>query len=201
MNKTLETMRKNGFEVVELKTAQEAKAYLLKDIPDGASVGVSGSASVRQTGVLPALKEKGCEVISHWDVPKEEVTATRKRANQADVYLTSANAVTKQGELVLIDGAGNRVSAIAFGPERLYFIISQSKVVDGGYGAAVARIKKVACPPNARRQNLDTPCAHTDVCDPDACGDSCMCRMTLVLDRVPRGRKATVLFIEETLGY
>lgn len=201
MNQTLERMRKNGLEVVELETAAQAKDYLLEHIPAGASVGVSGSVSVRQTGVLPALQEKGCEVISHWDVAPDEVTATRKKANQADVYLTSANAVTKNGELVLVDGAGNRVAAVSYGPKELYFVISRSKLVDGGYAAAVARTKKIACPPNARRQKLNTPCAVTDKCDSEACGDASMCRITLVLERVPRGRKITVLFIEETLGY
>ena len=201
MKKTLERMRENGLTVVELETAQQARDYLLDAIPAGTSVGVSGSVSVRQTGVLPALQEKGCEVFSHWDVPAEEVTATRKKANLADVYLTSANAVTRQGELVLIDGAGNRVAAVAYGPKRVFFVISRSKVVDGGYGAAVARTKKVACPPNARRQKRSTPCALTGVCDPKACTDDCMCRITMVLDRVPRGREITVLFVEETLGY
>jgi len=201
MNKTLERMRKNGFEVVELETAGQVKDYLLSHIPAGASVGVSGSASVRQTGVMPALREKGCEVISHWDVPREEVTATRLRANQADVYLTSANAVTQHGEMIQIDGAGNRVAAMAFGPREVYFIVSKAKIVSGGYAAAVARIKKIACPPNARRQNLDTPCAHTGICDAEHCGDDCMCRITLAIDRVPRGRKVTVLFVDEPLGY
>lgn len=201
MNKTVENLRKGGFTVVELDTAQEAREYLLNAIPAGVSVGVSGSVSVRQTDVLPALTEKGCTVYSHWDVEKSEVMATRQKANQADVYLTSANAVTKAGELVLIDGAGNRVSAVAFGPKDLYFVISTAKIVDGGYAAAVARTKKIACPPNARRQSLDTPCAHKDLCDPEACGDASMCRMTLVLNRVPRGRTATILFIKEALGY
>ena len=151
--------------------------------------------------MLSALRDKGCEVISHWDVKPEDVAATRKKAAQADIYLTSANAVTKRGELVLIDGAGNRIAAIADGPKQLYFVISKGKVVDGGYNTAVARVKKVACPPNARRLSLDTPCAHTDSCDPDSCGDASMCRITLVVERVPRGRKATILFVKETLGY
>jgi len=201
MEKLIKRMRKNGFEVVELETGEQAKEYLLAHIPAGASVGVSGTVSVRQTGVLPALQEKGCEVISHWDVKPEEVAATRKRAGLADVYLTSANAVTKRGELVLIDGTGNRIAAVADGPKQIYFVISHAKVVDGGYNTAVARIKKAACPPNARRLNLDTPCAHTGACNSDACEEACMCRIYLVVERVPRNRKATILFVKETLGY
>ena len=201
MQQTLERMRKNGFEVVELDTGEQAKDYLLKHIGAGTSVGVGGSISVRQIDVLPALAETHCEVFSHWDVKPEDVAETRKKAAMADVYLTSVNAVSGHGELVLIDGTGNRVAAIANGPKQVFFIVSRSKWVDGGYGAAVARIKREASPPNARRLKLDTPCARTGVCDPEACGEDCMCRITMVVNRVPHGRMFTVLFVRETLGY
>jgi hypothetical protein len=201
MRQTLERMRKNGFEVVELDTAEQAKEYLFKHIPAGTSVGVGGSVSVRQTGVLPALIEKGCTVFSHWDGKPEDAAAIRRKAHAADVYLTSANALTKHGELVLIDAVGNRVASVAYGPGQVFFIVSRSKWVDGGYGAAVARIKRDACPPNARRLKLNTPCAQTGACDPDSCGEDCMCRVTLAVNRVPRGRTFTVIFVGETLGY
>ena len=201
MQRTIERMRKNSFEVVELDTGEQAKDYLLKHIPAGASVGVGGSISVRQIGVLPVLADNRCEVLSHWDVKPEDVAETRKKAAMADVYLTSANAVSGHGELVLIDGTGNRAAAVANGPKQVFFIVSRNKWVDGGYGAAVARSKRDACPPNARRLKLDTPCARTGVCDPEACGEDCMCRITLAVNRVPKGRTFTVVFVRETLGY
>jgi len=200
MKKTLERMQKNGFEVVRLDTREEALSYLLSAIPQGSSVGVGGTVSVREVGILPKLRERGNEVFSHWDVPSEDVPLTHQKAHQADVYLTSANALTKHGELVLVDGAGNRVASVANGPKRVFFIVSRSKWVDGGYGKAIARIKKDACPPNARRLSLDTPCA-TGACDPEACGNGTMCRMTLVLEKVPRNRSMTLVFVEENLGY
>lgn len=199
LRQVVDNMRRNGFEVVELHTAAEAGEYLERHIDASQSVGVGGSVSVRATGVLDALRQKGCAVYSHWDVPPEQVQETRRQANAADVYLCSANAVTRAGRLVLIDGAGNRAAAVCFGPSRLYFVVSHSKVVDGGVNAAVARVKQYACPPNARRQGRTTPCALTGVCGQE-CEDS-MCRLTLTVDRVPRGRKLTVLFVEEPLGY
>ena len=186
LQQVVDNMRKNEFEVVELHTAQEACDYLNEHIAAGKTVGVGGSVSVRATGILEKLQEKGCTVYSHWGVPKEEVNPIRRKAIGADVYLCSANAVTRQGKLVLIDGAGNRAAAVCFGPEQVYFVISHSKVVDGGINTAIARIKKTACP-------------RTGMCGPD-CHDS-MCRLTLAVDRAPRGRKITVLFVEETLGY
>jgi len=197
----LESMRKHGFEVVELETAAEAKEYLLAHIVEGSSVGVGGSVSVRDTDILPALEQKHCKVYSTWGARKEDVPQIRENSRKADVYLSSANAVTRNGSLVFIDGNGNRVGAILDGPQTVYFVISHSKWVDGGINTAVARIKQTACPQNARRIGLATPCSATGLCKPEECADGCMCSATVSLDRVPRGRKMTVLWVEETLGY
>ena len=195
----IEGMRKNGFEVVELHTAKEARDYLAVNIPDGSAVGMGGSISVRDTGILPVLAEKGCQVLTTWGKKPEDFKRICMEALAAPVYLTSANAVTRGGKLVLVDGRGNRTAAVCFGPMQVYFVVSHSKVVDGGINTAVARIKMTACPQNARRLGLDTPCARTGNCGED-CADS-MCRLTLAVDRVPRNRRMTVLFVEETLGY
>lgn len=193
-------MKKNGFEVIEVRTAAEARAVLLERIQAGSSVGVGGSVSVRDIGVLPALEEKGCKVYTSWGAKPEDVPAIRENSRTADVYLCSANAVTRTGKLVLMDGVGNRVGAVCDGPRDVYFVISQSKVVDGGINTAVARIKKTACPQNARRLGLDTPCTRIGNCGEEEC-DNSMCRLTLAVDRVPRGRRMTVVFVEEALGY
>lgn len=198
---TVEAMRKHGFEVIPLETAAEAKAYLLAHIPAGSAVGVGGSVSVRDIDVMPALEANGCKVYSTWGAPKEAVPAIRENSRKADVYLSSANALTRNGGLVFIDGNCNRVGAILDGPRSIYFVVSVSKWVDGGINTAVARIKQLACPRNARRIGLQTPCAQTGLCKPDECGESCMCSATVSLDRVPRGRAMTVLLVEETLGY
>ncbi len=196
----IQGMRKNGFEVVELSTAAQARDYLLEHIATGETVGVGGSVSVRDTGVLPALEEKGCRILTSWGAAPQEVPAIRRDSRTADVYLCSANAVTRTGKLVLVDGVGNRVGAVCDGPRRVYFVISHSKVVDGGINTAVARIKRTACPQNTRRLGIDTPCAHTGNCGGDECANS-ICRLTLAVDRVPANRSMTVLFVEETLGY
>ena len=200
MKQTLERMRNNGFDVIELDTKEQAREYLTNAIPGGCSVGVSGTVSVREVGILPELIEKGCKVFAHWDVPAEETAKTHQKAHGADVYLTSANALTKQGELVLVDGLGNRVASVANGPRQVYFVVSRSKWVDGGYAKAIARIRKDACPPNANRLEMDTPCRDGE-CNPKICGDATMCRMTLVLNKVPKGRKMVVVFVHENLGY
>ena len=201
IQQVIDQMRGRGFEVVPLETAQEAREYLLSHIPAGASVGIGGSMTIRELNVAPGLRERGHRVIWHWDVPKEEGPAARAEARLADVYLASTNAVTKDGQLVNIDGTGNRVAAMFDGPRQVYLVISHSKLTDGGMNTAVGRIKQHACPANARRLSLDTPCAHTGICKPQSCGEDCMCNIIVTLSRAPRGKKITVLLVEETLGY
>lgn len=193
-----EGMRRAGFEVVEVKTAVEARDYLLAQIQEGQSVGVGGSLSVRANDTLEMLEGKGCRVYSHWGAEKPEEIL--KNAHEADVYLTSANAVTKDGTLVLIDGRGNRVGAVCNGPHDVYFVISHSKVVEGGLSAAIARIKSVASPQNTRRLGIDTPCARTGKCGGPACTNS-ICRLTLALDYAPKNRRMVVVLVEEPMGY
>ncbi len=201
IQQVISQMQKRGFEVVPLETAQEARELLLDRIPEGASVGVGGSMTIRELNIVPILRERGHQVSWHWDVPKEEGPAARAKARLADVYLASSNAVTKDGQLVNIDGTGNRVAAMFDGPKQVYLVVSHSKLVDGGLNTAIARIKQYACPANARRLNLDTPCAHTGICKPQTCGDDCMCHITVALSMPPKGKKITVLLVEETLGY
>ena len=196
----IEGMKKNGFEVIEVDTAAQARECLLERLGKEESVGVGGSVSVRDIGILTALKEKGCTVYTTDGADASEVKRIRREARLADNYLCSANAVTRTGKLVLVDGRGNRVGAVCDGPEHLYFVISHSKVVDGGINTAIARIKQTACPQNTRRLNVDTPCARTGKCGGDAC-ENTICCLTLVVDHVPHERKITVILVEETLGY
>lgn len=195
-------MKQNGFAVVEARSAADAKEYLLSHIKTGQEVGVGGSVSIREIDVLPALEAMGCPVHSLWGVnAPEERTAIQRRAREADVYLSSVNAITRTGKLVLIDGRGNRVGAICDGPKEIYLVVSQSKVVDGGINSAVARIKQCACPQNCRRLGLQTPCALTGKCGGEECGNKSICNLTLVVDHVPSGRSITVILVEEALGY
>ena len=180
---------------------------MLRDVLSGSAPSVAdrfpdeGEEHGERVLVVPALREKGHQVSWHWDVPKEEGPAARAKARLADVYLASSNAVTRDGQLVNIDGTGNRVAAMFDGPKQVYLVISHSKLTDGGLNTAIARIKQQACPPNARRLSLDTPCAHTGICKPQSCGDDCMCHIIVTIARPPKGKTITILLVEETLGY
>lgn len=201
MLQVTEALAKRGFAVQTVETADEARALLLSLIPSGASVGIGGSMTLKNMDIEAALTRQGHDVYWHWSATPETRAQVTAQALNADVYLASTNAVTRQGELVNIDGTGNRVTGMYYGPKKVFLVIGKQKLVDGGVAAAFARIKKQACPPNAKRLGLNTPCAHTGLCNPDNCGDDCMCRVTTILTHPTRGREVTIILVNEELGY
>ncbi|MBQ8554801.1 MAG: lactate utilization protein [Clostridia bacterium] len=192
-------LERRGFQVIHAKDRAEAARKVLALIPEGASIGVGGSVTVRETGVADVLLQRGHAVHWHWfDVePKADIFPGAARS---DVYLCSANAVTRDGQLVNIDGTGNRVAAMIHGPRAVIAIVGANKLVDGGYPQALARIKRDACPPNARRLNMSTPCALTDKCDAANCEHG-FCNVISIQEHPTGKRPYTVVLVEEALGY
>lgn len=192
-------LERRGFTVRHAATKAEAAELVLPLIPAEASIGVGGSVTIRETGVADVLLEKGHPVHWHWfDVePKADIFPG---AAKADVYLCSANAVTKDGQLVNIDGTGNRVAAMIHGPKQVIAVVGVNKLVDGGVPQALARIKRDACPPNARRLGMNTPCARNGRCDSANC-ESGFCNVIAVQEHPTGKRPFTVVLVDEALGY
>jgi hypothetical protein len=158
----------------------------MKESEAAGSVGWGGSETIKQIGARDALIESGKEIRDH--------------QMEADLFLLSANAITTDGRIVNIDGRGNRVAASICGPKRVIYVIGRNKVVDGGIDAAIARIKKYACPPNCRRLGKNTPCAATGVCT-DCDSPDRICKVTAIFDRKPTGISALAIVVGEDLGY
>ena len=199
MTNALYALVRKGFTVHHAATAKEAADIVMSLIPEGTSVGFGGSVTVRDMNLYETLKETGRNPHWHWknDEPQPEVFAL---AANADVYLTSTNAITADGCLVNIDGTGNRVGAMIAGPKQVIIIAGSNKIVNGGVPQAIARIKTVACPQNARRLGLPTPCAVLGRCDAANCTRS-MCNVTSIIERPVGGHKITVVLVDEELGY
>lgn len=179
-------------------TAAEAKAAALAII-GSKSVGIGGSATVRDMGLAQALQAQGNEVYWHWLVAKEAKQAARDKALTADVYLSSTNALITDGRLVNIDGTGNRAAGLIYGPHEVVVIVGKNKIV-GSLDEAIERIKRCACPTNARRLGLDTPCAKADKCY-DCHTTARMCNVTFILEAPTRPVKTFhVLVVKEALG-
>ena len=192
----LDNLNRHGFVAKYFNTRKEAANDILCSINPDESVGIGGSVTIDQLGVYDSLVERGNTVFWHW---KEKTTDVRKKALLSDVYLCSANALMDSGELVSIDGGGNRVAAMFYGPKRCFIVCGTNKIVSG-YDAAIERIKSVACPKNARRLNMKTPCAKTDKCF-ECAPDLRMCRVTVRYSYPMVGRETRVYVIGEELGF
>ena len=192
--KVQKNLEARGYTVHTFATAAEAADYLDGTI-DGRTVGFGGSATLDALGIYDRL-EKHNTVVWHW---KQEADAARKAAMQTQVYLTSANALAETGEIVNIDGTGNRVSATLFGHEKVIFVIGRNKLA-ATYAAAVDRARNVAAPQRARQLGRKTPCAvKADRCY-DCKSPERICRGMVTLWGPMLGMAGEVLLVDEDLG-
>jgi len=199
--KTVEALGQNGFTAIYCRTRKEAHDYVIRHSADAASVGFGGSRSIVDLEVQPVLEEQGKEILNHGTpgLDFESKMTIMRRQLTCDLFLTSSNAITLSGWLVNIDGNGNRVAALTFGPHRVIVVAGRNKLVDGDLAAAIHRVKNSAAPPNAKRLNCDTPCAKTGFCA--GCNSpERICRITHIMDRKPRVADIHVLIVNEDLG-
>lgn len=199
LQKTANALRARGYEVTIWDNAAAARDFIANDIPAGQDVGIGGCETAYQMGIADALRQSGHAVHWHRGVPASEAGAVRRAAMLSPNYLCSANAVTEDGLIVQIDGTGNRVGAMCYGPSTVYIVVGRNKIVSGGYQDAVRRIKKIACPQNARRLGLQTPCA-TGECQVSACQHP-MCNIFVALEHAPNAKTTKIILVDEDLGY
>lgn len=199
--KAVEALGQNGFSAVYCRSAAEARDYIIGQGAGAASVGFGGSRTIVDLGVQEVLAEQGKEILNHGTpgLDPAEKMAIMRRQLTCDLFLTSANAVTLSGWLVNIDGNGNRVAALTFGPRKTIVVAGRNKLVDGDLAAAIRRVKNVAAPPNAKRLNCNTPCARTGFCA-DCNSPERICRIIHVMDRKPRLADLHVLIVNEDMG-
>ena len=190
-----QNLEERGYTVRVFSTGKEAADYLDAAI-DGRSVGFGGSATLDALGVYERLGKHN-ETVWHWKW--EDPAAARREAMTTDVYLTSVNALAETGELVNIDGAGNRVAATLFGHEKVYYVIGRNKL-SATYHEAVWRARNVAAPQRARQLGKKTPCAvKCDRCY-DCKSPERICRGFVTLWGPMMGMEAEVLLVDEELG-
>lgn len=190
-------LEKRGFTAHIFADRQQAKEYILSAIAPDQSVGFGGSMTLKEMGLDTALVERGNPFYWHWTAEDKE--GAHRAAAFADVYLTSANAITHSGQIINIDGHGNRVAAMLHGPGKLIFVVGKNKLAEN-YDAAMDRIKKVACVKNAQRMNLNTPCAKAGYCV-DCSSPQRICGATVILEMPMIGYPTEVVLIDEELGY
>jgi len=169
-------------------------------MPQGSTVSWGGSMTLRDMGLTRALHDDGRYILLDRDraVDRAEAVEIYLQAFRADYYLSSANAITEDGVIVNIDGNGNRVAAITFGPSHVIFVIGLNKVTQT-VDAALARARSTAGPINTARFDISTPCKADGVCH-NCNSPECICNHIHFLRNSPR-RRHTVVLVGEPLGY
>ena len=192
-----EVVKKNledrGFAVTVCETAADAAEYLNKAIDDK-TVGIGGSLTIKELDIHNKLVLHN-EVYWHWLGGNTD----RELAADADVYLTSANGLSEAGEIINIDGAGNRVASTLFGHRKVYFIIGRNKLA-ATYDEALWRARNIAAPKNAQRLGKKTPCAVSGDRCYDCKSPERICRGLVVNWGPMMGKEAEVILVDEDLG-
>ena len=196
----VKNLKSRHFDAYYCPDSASALAKALELIPEGASVGWGGALSAQQIGLIGAVKSGNFAAIDRdAATTPEERTQALKRCLTADVFLCGANALSLDGQMVNIDGTGNRVAAIAYGPDTILVIAGMNKVCDT-LDDAVTRARTVAAPMNKQRFPFKTPCEVTGACA-DCKSEESICNQILITRNCrPAGRIKFVLVGEE-LGF
>ena len=194
-------LKKHGFDAHFVATRDEANTLILGMISGYETFGFGGSDTTRSLGIVEALKARGKTVYDHWQkgLTREEDLDIRLRQGRCDCFLCSANAVTVTGEIVNVDGIGNRTNAMTFGPKKVCIVAGMNKVTPD-LESGLRRIREVAAPMRARSLGMETPCAQTGVCT-DCNAPQRICRATLILHRCPMLTDISVILINDSLGF
>jgi len=193
----VKSLKANRFTPVEfVENADTATKLVLDMIPLEATVRVAGSTTVRQIGLVAQLKRRGTAIIDR--AQPSEIPVDERRRLRSDILLASSNAVTLDGKLVNIDGIGNRVANMIFGPKRVILVIGMNKVVHN-VDEAVDRIKNVIAPYHAMSIGRKTPCAVDGHCT-DCKSPDRICNVTTIIEKKPSSTDIAIILVGEDLG-
>lgn len=195
VEKTIRNLKLRGYSVRHFATGEEAAAYLDAQI-DGTTVGIGGCMTAKELGLYDRLAAHN-EVFWHWIVPGQE---TIEKANAAAVYISSANAMTEGGEILNIDGNGNRLAGQVYGRKRLFIVAGTNKICPD-FESALSRARNVAATRNALRfEAKKTPCKLDGKCHDCRSADR-ICNALLVLWAPMGGMTSEIILIDEELGF
>ena len=199
-NTIIKNMEKKNLEAYYCATSAEAVEKALSLMPEGASITWGGSESIKECGLMDAIKNANYELIDRTDAKTpEEDRIMYSRQVMADFFLMSSNAITIDGELVNIDGRANRVACLCWGPQNVIIIAGMNKVVST-VEEGITRTRNFAAPPNTVRLNKNTPCAQTGKCG-DCYSPECICSQIVVTRRSGVPKRIKVILVGEELGY
>lgn len=212
VKRTLKNLELNRMAACYVETKEDALKLVRQIIPDGVKTASGGSQTLVQCGIIDFLKEH-TKYFDRYDktLSPEGRKQNEREAYFADFYLTSANALTEHGEIYQVDGASNRISALAYGPDKVIIVAGINKIVPN-LRAAVERVKRHAAPANAIRLASGRFCENTGICISPCfdendlmchadCGDDTICCNTLIMKKQRIKDRITVIIVGEELGY
>ena len=197
----IKNLKKHDFDAHFVSTPEQARALIIDMVSGYDTFGFGGSDTTRSLGVLEELKAQGKTIYDHWVKSQgpEENMDLRLQMGRCDCFFTSANAISAEGEVINVDGVGNRTSAMAFGPKKVVIVAGMNKVTHD-LESALRRVREVAGPMRAKSFGVETPCAETGVCS-DCDSPQRICRITTILHRRPMLTDITVILVNEALGF
>ncbi len=199
--KTVKNLEKHGIGACLVADVAEAARTVMEMIQHHQSFGFAGSDTTRVLGLPQKLTEMGKTVYDHWQegLSMEDSLEIRKKQSQADCFLCSANAIAMSGEIINVDGVGNRTNGMSFGPKKVVIVAGMNKVVKD-LDSALKRIHEIAAPMRSKSLDMDTPCAKTGVCA-DCNSPQRICRITTIIHRKPMLTDMSVVLINQALGF
>lgn len=199
IEKTVENLKKNNFAAFHARTNGELLDIIAGLVPKGAQVAFGGSMTLHEAGVLDYLRNRPDINLLDREKAPEKANEIMKKALTCDVFFASSNAVTENGELFNVDGRGNRVAPMIFGPDSVVLVVGANKIVPD-LQAAEQRLKKIAAPANTERLGCETPCRYTGECmDCKSPARICCDYVTMKMQRVKDRIK--VIITDESYGY
>lgn len=201
IEKTIKALENNKINGYFVKNKEELIKTIEKIVKKNSIVSCGGSMTLFETGVIDHLRSGRYEFLDRYEegLSNDDIKNIYRKSFFADAYFTSTNAVTENGELYNVDGNGNRVAAMIYGPDKVIVVAGVNKIVKNET-EAIERVKCIAAPANAKRLNKETPCSETGNCAYCSSPDR-ICRSYVTIKKQPQKGRMHVIFINENLGY
>lgn len=201
VERTITHLKKNNMEGHFVKSTEELHKILLSLIPNEQTVGFGGTMTLFETGTLDWLRKRPLKLLDRYQegLTQEDIQSLYRACFSADTYIMSANAITEDGTLYNVDGLGNRVAALIYGPKQVVVIAGTNKIVKD-YDQAVERNQRTAAPANAKRLNRNTPCAKLGYCTVCSSPER-ICSAFVTVKKQMDPHRIKVIIIDGDYGY
>ncbi|MFC2118927.1 lactate utilization protein [Bacteroidota bacterium] len=201
--KIISILKKRNMDGAYFENTKEAVSEICKMIPEGSLVGLGGSETIIDSGLVDELRKMDIKLLDRYKegVSKERINEMRREGLLSDIFIASSNAITLDGKLVNQDGIGNRVACMIYGPTKVILMVGMNKVVSG-LPEAIARIKATAAPQDAVRVNVPTPCSKTGICqDPNCHPPNRICSQLAIIESSMIPQRIFVALTAEEFGF